>query len=85
MKEGDVVKDTPEKKPYNRYQAVVTLSASELQAVEAWRQTQSIESREEALRRLIQCGLLTEIRDIYEHSRDAGVDIIQRVMDGTDD
>jgi len=83
-KEGDLVNDTPNKTS-NLYQTVVALTASELQVVEAWRQAQSIESREEALRRLVQFGLLTEIREFYDDARDVGLELIQKAVDGRDE
>lgn len=61
------------------YQTTVTLTASELQAVEAWRQAQDIPEQADALRRLVQQGLLTEIRGLYENSEDISLELMQKV------
>ncbi len=61
------------------YQTTVTLTASELQAVEAWRQAQDIPDQADALRRLVQQGLLTEIRELYENSEDISLELMQKV------
>lgn len=61
------------------YQTTVTLTASELQAVEAWRQAQDIPEQADALRRLVQQGLLTEIRELYENSEDISLELMQKV------
>ena len=50
------------------YTATVELSASELSAVEAWREANAIQDRTEALRELIKFGLLSEIRRVYQFS-----------------
>ena len=50
------------------YTATVELSASELAAVEAWREANHIGNQREALRELIKYGLLGEIRRIYQSS-----------------
>lgn len=50
------------------YTATVELSASELAAVEAWREANRIGNQREALRELIKYGLLGEIRRIYQSS-----------------
>lgn len=60
------MEETPRQK--NMYSTVVQLSASELSAVEAWRNAKSIGSQAEALRELVKYGLLVEIRRIYERS-----------------
>jgi hypothetical protein len=78
------VNDTPGKK-HNLYQAIVTLSASELQAIEAWRQAQDIPDQAQALRRLIQFGLLQEIRELYEESQINGLELIQKALEQPDD
>lgn len=71
--------DTPSTKK-TLYQASVTLAASELQAIEAWRQAQGIVDQEEALRRLVQRGLMTEIRELYEHSEDISLELVQKTL-----
>ncbi|MEM7746656.1 MAG: hypothetical protein AAF346_00275 [Pseudomonadota bacterium] len=50
------------------YTATVELSASELAAVEAWREANRVGNQREALRELIKYGLLGEIRRIYQSS-----------------
>jgi len=72
------VDDTPGIKK-TLYQTTVTLTASELQAVEAWRQAQDIPDQADALRRLVQQGLLTEIRELYENSEDISLELMQKV------
>jgi hypothetical protein len=72
------VDDTPGIKK-TLYQTTVTLTASELQAVEAWRQAQDIPEQADALRRLVQQGLLTEIRELYENSEDISLELMQKV------
>ena len=71
--------DTPGNKN-NLYQTTVTLTASELQAIEAWRKAQNIPDQADALRRLVQQGLLTEIRELYECSEDISLELVQKTF-----
>jgi hypothetical protein len=73
------VNHTPSTKK-SLYEASVTLTVSELQAIEAWRQAQAIPDQEGALRRLVQLGLLTEIRELYEHSEDISLELVQKAL-----